>query len=84
MKFINYKYICLSFYNIFLARLAILLYILLLFPFVLLILTYSLALLYAAIIPNLLIEQVFFLQIGNDFFVPKKHFLPQFLSITVF
>jgi hypothetical protein len=34
-------------------------------------------------IDNLETVHVFFLQMGNDFRVPKKHFLPHFLSITV-
>ena len=49
-------------------------------PFVL----YWRALMYAAYTPFLLIVHVFFLQIGNDFFDPKKHFLPHLFSINVF
>jgi len=44
---------------------------------------YCLARIYAEYTPFLLLLQVFFLQIGNDLFGPKKHFFPHFLSILV-
>ena len=44
---------------------------------------YCRARIYAEYTPLGLTLHVFFLQIGNDFFVPKKHFLPHFLSITL-
>ena len=51
--------------------------------YLLLFFLYCLALMYAEYTPLELIIHVFFLQIGNDFFVPKKHFLPHVFNITV-
>jgi len=68
-----------NFYIIFFAFLAIVLYFWV--PF--LIVIYSRARIYAAIIPFLFMLHVFFEQIGNDLFGPRKHFLPHFFIITV-
>jgi len=45
---------------------------------------YCRARMYAAYTPLVLTLHVFFLHIGNDFFGPKKHFLPQRFNMTVF
>jgi hypothetical protein len=45
---------------------------------------YCRALMYAAYTPLELTLHVFFLHIGNDFFGPKKHRLPQCFNMTVF